>query len=170
MGISRRALFGKLDLTLFKAIESATAFAKLRGNPYVEVVHCLHQIIQGNNSDIHFIFRKSEVNQDLLAQQINQTLSSFRSGATSISDFSQHIETAIERAWVIATLEHNDHKIRSAWLLEALLTTPELRRMLLASVPALDVLADQAMLQDFPRMIQGSPEESDGQGLRIKTC
>ncbi|WP_428994875.1 Clp protease ClpB, partial [Escherichia coli] len=34
--ISRAVLFGKLDTLLFTSLESATAFCKLRGNPYVE--------------------------------------------------------------------------------------------------------------------------------------
>ena len=53
MRISRRALFGKLNLTLFRGIESATAFAKLRGNPYVELTHWIHQLWQLNDSDLH---------------------------------------------------------------------------------------------------------------------
>ena len=44
--ISRVALFGKLNSVGYKAIESATVFCKLRGNPYVELVHWLHQILQ----------------------------------------------------------------------------------------------------------------------------
>jgi type VI secretion system protein VasG len=41
--ISRLALFGKLNPLLFKSLEGATVFCKLRGNPYVELVHWLHQ-------------------------------------------------------------------------------------------------------------------------------
>lgn len=37
MTISRQALFGKLGTTLYRSIESAAAFCKLRGNPYIEV-------------------------------------------------------------------------------------------------------------------------------------
>jgi type VI secretion system protein ImpH len=37
--ISRVALFGKLNRLAYKAIEGATVFCKLRGNPYVELVH-----------------------------------------------------------------------------------------------------------------------------------
>ena len=169
MAISRRALFGKLDLTLFRAIESATAFAKLRGNPFVEIIHWLHQILQSNNSDIHLILRKSNISTELLAEQINHSLSLLPAGATSISDFSQHIETAIERAWVIATLVHGDNKIRSAWLLEALLATPELRRLVLSTMSALEPLANETNLQELPRTIIGSPEYKevahDGSGL-----
>ena len=44
--ISRSALFGKLNPLAYKAIEGATVFCKLRGNPYVELVHWLQQILQ----------------------------------------------------------------------------------------------------------------------------
>ena len=37
--ISRAALFGKLNALAYKAIESATVFCKMRGNPYVELEH-----------------------------------------------------------------------------------------------------------------------------------
>ena len=39
--ISRVALFGKLNPLAYKAIEGATVFCKMRGNPYVELVHWL---------------------------------------------------------------------------------------------------------------------------------
>ena len=37
--ISRAALFGKLDEIGYRALESATVFCKMRGNPYVELAH-----------------------------------------------------------------------------------------------------------------------------------
>ena len=43
--ISRSALFGKLNSLAYKAIEGATVFCKLRGNPYVELVHWIQQIL-----------------------------------------------------------------------------------------------------------------------------
>ena len=49
--ISRSALFGKLNSLAYQAIDSATAFCKMRGNPYVELVHWLHQILQLQDSD-----------------------------------------------------------------------------------------------------------------------
>ena len=37
--ISRVALFGKLNKLGYQAVEGATVFCKMRGNPYVELVH-----------------------------------------------------------------------------------------------------------------------------------
>ena len=59
--ISRSALFGKLNSLAYKAIESATVFCKLRGNPYVELSHWLHQIVQSPDSDVHRILRRFEI-------------------------------------------------------------------------------------------------------------
>ena len=41
--IKRSTLFGKLNSVGYKAIEGATIFCKMRGNPYVETQHWLHQ-------------------------------------------------------------------------------------------------------------------------------
>jgi len=100
MTISRRALFGKLNLTLFRGIESATAFAKLRGNPYVELTHWIHQLWQLNDSDLHRICRHYQIDAQAIEKDFTSALSSLPSGATSLTDFSSHIEAAIERAWV----------------------------------------------------------------------
>ena len=51
--INRVALFGKLNEIAYKGIESATVFCKMRGNPYVELVHWVNQILQLPDSDLH---------------------------------------------------------------------------------------------------------------------
>jgi hypothetical protein len=51
--ISRTALFGKLNSLAYKAIEGATVFCKMRGNPYVELEHWFAQLLQAQDSDLH---------------------------------------------------------------------------------------------------------------------
>ena len=53
--INRVSLFGKLNKLGYQAVEGATVFCKMRGNPYVEVVHWMHQILNGQDSDMHRI-------------------------------------------------------------------------------------------------------------------
>ncbi len=50
--ISRQALFGRLNPTALKAIETATGFCKMRGNPYVELVHWVHIMMQDPRNDV----------------------------------------------------------------------------------------------------------------------
>ena len=95
--ISRVALFGKLNSLGYKAIESATVFCKLRGNPYVELVHWFHQILQNPDSDLHRIVREFQIEPARLAKDMTEALDRLPRGATSISDLSQHVEDAVER-------------------------------------------------------------------------
>ena len=162
MTISRRALFGKLNLTLFRGIESATAFAKLRGNPYVELTHWIHQLWQINDSDLHRICRHYRIDPQAIEKDLVSALSGLPSGATSLSDFSHHIEVAIERAWVLSSLEFGGRCVRSGWLLAALVQTPELRRVLLGISPAFQKIPADPLTDFVVAIMADSPENKEG--------
>lgn len=70
--ISRSALFGKLNSLAYQAIDSATVFCKMRGNPYVELVHWLHQILQLQDSDLDRIVKFFDLNLSNLARDIDR--------------------------------------------------------------------------------------------------
>ncbi|HEY2019793.1 type VI secretion system ATPase TssH [Paraburkholderia sp.] len=161
MSISRHALFGKLGATLFRSIESATALSKLRGNPYIELVHWLHQLMMQPDSDLHRIVRHCGISRELLERDLQTSLAALPSGASALTDFSHHVEAAIERAWVIATLAFGERRIRGAWLIVALVETPELRRVLLSISPAFGKIPADGLHDALPAWIDGSPEAED---------
>jgi type VI secretion system protein VasG len=167
--ISRVALFGKLNSLAYKAIESATVFCKLRGNPYVELVHWLHQILQLQNSDIHMIIRAFSVDPGRLARDMTEALDRLPRGASSISDLSAHIEDATERAWVWATLKYGEPRIRTGHVLVAMSKTPGLRNALLAMSREFEKIKADQLADDFPSIVASSPEAalgaSDGSAL-----
>ena len=111
--INRATLFGKLNPIAYRAIEGATVFCKLRGNPYVELVHWMHQITEAQDSDLHHIIRHFQIDPSRLAADHTAALDKLPRGATSISDFSPQIEEAIERAWVFSTLMFSASHIRT---------------------------------------------------------
>jgi len=156
--ISRVALFGKLNSIGYKAIEGATVFCKLRGNPYVEMVHWVHQILQLQNSDIHCIVRAMQLDPGKLARDITETLDRLPRGATAISDLSAHIEDAMERAWVWATLKYGDAQVRTAYVLVAMLKTPSLRNVLTNMSKEFDKLKADQLADDLEKIVAGSPE------------
>ncbi|MBR8031431.1 type VI secretion system ATPase TssH [Burkholderia vietnamiensis] len=162
MTISRQTLFGKLGVQLYRGIESATSFCKLRGNPFVELVHWLHQLLQQPDGDLQRIVRHASIDRDALERDFARALAALPAGASSISDFSWHIESAIERAWVLATLEYDDRRVRGAWLIAALVSTPDLRRVLLSISPAFGRIPADGLGDMLPAWIDGSPETVDG--------
>jgi hypothetical protein len=119
--ISRAVLFGKLDTLLFSSLESATAFCKLRGNPYVELVHWLHALMQ--QDDLQQVIRHFALSEEALTKDIVHALDSLPRGASSVSDLSEHIDNAVERAWVYGSLKFGVNRIRGGHLLIGLLKT-----------------------------------------------
>src|SRR5512136_923541 len=156
--ISRVALFGKLNSLGYKAIEGATVFCKLRGNPYVEVVHWFHQMLQTQNSDLHCIVRAFSLDAGKLVRDITDALDRLPRGATSISDLSPHIEDSVERAWVWATLRFGDTQVRTGYVLLAMLKTPTLRNLLLSISREFDKVKPDTLVDDYDKICSGSPE------------
>jgi type VI secretion system protein VasG len=167
--ISRAALFGKLNSLSYKAVEGATVFCKLRGNPYVELVHWLHQVLQLQTSDVHCIVRALDLNGARLAEDLTIALDRLPRGATAISDLSPHLIDAVERAWVWATLKYQAARIRSAHVLLALLKTPTLRGLLSGISREFDKIKPDELADHLERITASSPEAdlaaSDAAGL-----
>jgi type VI secretion system protein VasG len=160
--ISRSALFGKLNSLAYKAIEGATVFCKLRGNPYVELVHWIQQILQTPDSDMHRIVRHFEVDSSRLAKDITEALDRLPRGATSISDLSTHVESAVERGWVYSTLMFGDARVRTGHLMVGMLKTPSLRNALLAISRHFEAVKVDTLTEEFNRIVNGSPEDALG--------
>ena len=157
--ISRSALFGKLNSLAYKAIEGATVFCKLRGNPYVELVHWLQQILQTPDSDLHRIIKRFELDPSRLAKDLTDALDRLPRGATSISDLSPHVESAVERGWVYATLMYGDVQVRTGHLMIGMVKTPSLRNVLVAISRQFEAVKADALTEEFARIVSGSPEE-----------
>jgi type VI secretion system protein VasG len=157
--IKRSILFGKLNPIAYKAVESATIFCKLRGNPYVELVHWLHQMFQLSDSDQHRIVRSFEMNPSRIATDLITALDKLPRGATSISDFSPHLEEAVERGWVFGSLLFGDTQVRTGHIVVGLLKTPHLRNVFLSLSKEFTKIKLDRLTDDFPRILSGSPEE-----------
>ena len=167
--ISRVALFGKLNPLVYKTIEGATVFCKLRGNPYVELVHWMTQLLENNASDIHVIVRHYALDAAALARDVTAALDRLPRGSTSLSDFSEQIPDAIERAWVYGSLQFGDGAVRSSYLLLGMLKTPHLRNALLAISKEFGKLKVDDLADDLATITAKSAEQGlgpqDGSGL-----
>ncbi len=156
--ISRVALFGKLNTLGYSSIESATTFCKLRGNPYVELVHWFHQILQQQDSDLHRIIGVFQIDPGRLAKNMTEALDRLPRGATSISDFSAQIEEAIERGWVYGSLLFGDTQVRTGYLMVGAVKTPTLRNALIAMSREFEKLRGDRLTDEFAALTNGSPE------------
>src|SRR5271157_808166 len=160
--IKRSILFGKLNPIAYKAVESATIFCKMRGNPYVELVHWLFQLVQLADSDLQRIFRHFGLDASRLATDLTTALDKLPRGATSISDFSPHLEEAVERGWVFGSLLFGENRVRTGHVVVALLKTPTLRNVFLSISKEFSNIKLETLTDSFGKITAGSPEESLG--------
>ncbi|MDE2081625.1 MAG: type VI secretion system ATPase TssH, partial [Burkholderiales bacterium] len=160
--INRVTLFGKLNQPTYKAVEGATVFCKLRGNPYVELEHWLAQMLQQPDSDWHRVIQQAQLDMSVLAKDLTTALDRLPRGATSISGIAENIADAIERGWVYGTLLYGDSVVRSGYMLVGMLKTRHLRNALVAISRQFEKLKVDDLSDQLPKIIAGSPE--DGQG------
>ena len=158
--ISRSALFGKLNGLAYQAIDSATVFCKMRGNPYVELVHWLHQILQLQDSDLSRIIKYFDLNLSNLARDMTAALDRLPRGSTSLQDLSSHVDEAVERGWVYGTLLFGDSRVRTGHLLVGILKTGGLRRALEGISKEFGKINLDTLTGRFQEIVGGSPEEN----------
>lgn len=158
--ISRVKLFGKLNSLGFKSVESATVYCKLRGNPYVELVHWLQQLLQLKDADLVKIVTHFNLEPSVLASDITNTLESLPRGASSISDLSSHIEDAIERGWVYGSLAFGDTQVRIAYVVLGILQTRHLKSALLEISPEFSKIKLDELTENLENIVAGSSEDN----------
>ncbi|WP_108262790.1 type VI secretion system ATPase TssH [Mangrovicoccus ximenensis] len=158
--ISRAALFGKLNTLGYKTIDEATVFCKLRGNPYVELVHWLFQIVQQPDSDLHRIMEHCKLEPSAVARDMTAALDKLPRGAASISDLSAHIEDAVQWGWLYGSLQFGTAHVRTGHLVIGMMKTPALRNILLGISREFAKIKVDDLVENFASVTSGSPEES----------
>ncbi len=157
--ISRTASFGKLNSLAYKAIEGATVLCKMRGNPLVELQHWLMQILNAPDSDLHRIIRHYELDTAAIARELTQSLDRLPRGASSISDISSFIDTAVERGWIYGSLMFGEQQVRTGHLLVGMLKTAQLRGALSGITKQFDKLPVDDLCSRFATLLKDSPEQ-----------
>ncbi len=167
--ISRVALFGKLNAVGYQAIESATVFCKLRGNPYVELEHWLAADAAAAG------LRPAPRDPPCRARPVGRRERPHRRARPAAArrhvDFRSVepiVENAVERGWVYATLMYGDHQVRTGHLLVAMLKSHSLRNALVGISRQFDRIDAERLADDLMTIVSGSPE--DGQRATDGSC
>ncbi|MFG6447438.1 type VI secretion system ATPase TssH [Roseateles sp. BYS180W] len=151
----RRALFEKLSVKLFGSLESATALARERGDSQVDLVHWLLQIWRDEEMDFRRICQHFHIEDNALERDFSLALNRCVPRRMQAGlDFAPELELAVERAWLVASVQAGDDRVRSPWLLLALLQNPALRRSLLGISEAFAGLSPSGLLAEVQHLLQ----------------
>ena len=154
----RKELVGKLNPLCQRAFKAAADAAKLRGNPYVELVHWIEQLVLSERSDVQMIIADAGVDASRLTADMTRAVDKLPYGATSIEEFSDHIFHAIQEGWSLATLQFGVEEVRSAHVILACLKTPVLEGLLSKISGEFDKIDADAVIARFAEVTEGSLE------------
>ena len=160
--ISRVALFGKLNRLGYQAVEGSAVFCKMRGNPYVEVVHWFAQLLQLQDNDILKIIAHYKLDSGRIAADMQKALDALPRGATTITDLSPHLEDVVERAWVYGSLLYSSSQVRTGHLVLGMLKTKGLKNILLGISAEFGKINADDLADNFHKITDGSPEDQMG--------
>ena len=131
MSTNLKTLITKLNDTCRSAAERAASLCLSRGHFEVDVEHVLLALLDQPLSDFSLLCQRFEVSATAMRRDLEAEIGRFKNGNTRTPVFSAHLPTLFEHAWLIASLDAHNSRIRSAHLLLALLTEPGLRQLAL---------------------------------------
>ena len=142
MTMNLKTLIGKLNDTTRQAATRAASICMALGQYEVEVEHLLLALLEQQRCDVAIIARRCGVDLGRLEADLHRQVDQLKTGSTRTPVFSRQLPQLLEHAWLLASLETEPSaRIRSAHLLVALLTNPELTQLaqraspLFASIP-----------------------------------
>ena len=158
MSNNLKTLITKLNPTCRRAAERAASITLSHGHYEVEVEHLLLALLEDQDSDLSVVCRRNEVSPGALQSDLQREVSQFKAGNTRTPVFGTHLLTLLEHAWLIASLDAHDPRIRSAHLLLALLTEPSLSQLAFRASKLFVRIKLDELKHKLPETTRGSRE------------
>ncbi len=153
-----KTLLSRLNPYCTRALEGAAGHCVSRTHYEVTVEHLLYKLLEDPQSDLPLIFRQFDIDLSRVKKVLEQTLEEFRTGNAGKPVFSPLLLEWFQDAWLIASIDLGESRIRSGALLLALLTKP----VQFATGQYIDLfrpISREALLSQFGKIAKGSIEQ-----------
>ena len=129
MSTHLKTLISKLNDPCRQAAERAANLCMARGQYEVDLEHLFLALLEQPQSDFSLLCRRHEVAATELQRDLEAEVARFKTGNTRTPVLSSHLPQLFEHAWLIASLDTQNPRIRSGHLLLALLTEDSLKQI-----------------------------------------
>jgi type VI secretion system protein VasG len=160
--VNIKALAGKLNTLCRRSLEGAAGLCLSRSNYNVEIEHWLLKLIEPPDTDVARVLRHYDVDTARLTRDLTRVLDQLRTGNARAPELSEELVTWMREAWTLASLEHAAPRIRSGFLLAALLGERVLARRAQSASAELAKIPGESLQKDVRALIAGSAED-DGE-------
>ncbi|ELX09823.1 type VI secretion system ATPase ClpV1 [Janthinobacterium sp. HH01] len=161
MNLNLKTLIGKLNDTTRLAATRAASICVALGQYEVEVEHLFLALLEQERCDVVLIALQCGVSPEMLEADLHHEVGQFKTGSTRTPVFSRHLPLLLEHAWLIASLgTPQPDRIRSAHLLVALLTAPDLAPLAQRASPLFGQIPIDEVKHKLEKYTHGSQEET----------
>lgn len=161
MQTNLKSLISKLNTPTRRALESAANQALSRTHHEVDIEHVLLALLDSADSDFLAIAKAYGLDPADLTQELQASLSQFKTGNTRNPVLSQNIPRWLEAAWMMASVDYGAESLRSGFLLLALLADAGLARVFNGSSDSLRKLPLEDLRTQLPDILRLSRECDD---------
>jgi type VI secretion system protein VasG len=165
MNVNLKSLVGRLNDTCRNALEGAAGLCLSRTNYDVEVEHLLAKLLEQNETDLHKICHHYEINVDRLTKDTATALDRLKTGNSRTPGLSDRIPRWIQDAWLLASVDFGEARIRSGHLILALLLNESLARIARDISKEFNYISVESLQQKLPEITADSEEARDAAPL-----
>jgi type VI secretion system protein VasG len=156
-----KALSDKLNGACKKALENALGLCVQRTNYAVEIEHFLLKLTEIGQGDLTKLLKHYEVDPGKVNRELTQALDGLKRGnARGGIALAPDLVNWLREAWVLTSLKFGGQRVRSGYLLAALVSDRDLDAKLRASCPALSRLHGEQLVKEVKAIVKGSAEDA----------
>jgi type VI secretion system protein VasG len=154
-----------LNETCQSALQGAAGLCLSRTNYDIELEHLLVKLLEVSDTDLTKILRQYELNPSRLSKDITVAMEKLKTGNTRTPGIAREISDLIQNAWLLASVEFGEAKIRSGHLLLALLTNETLARLAREITKDFAKINVDELKENFAALTNGSSEARAAEGF-----
>lgn len=157
--VNPRALISKLNNVCRRALEAAAGLCVSRTNYNVEIEHWLLKLLETGNTDLTRIMHQYDIDPSRVNRELTRALDQLKTGNARAPELSLELLDVMREAWVLASLEYGASRLRSGYLLAALVNDRALSMRIRTGSPELAKVPAEKLLKEVKVLIEGSIED-----------
>jgi type VI secretion system protein VasG len=160
MRVDLRSLIGKLNQETRNAVEAAAGLCLSRTHYNVELEHFLLKLLDQTDTDLSAILRHYEVNRSRLSEELTNSLDRLKTGNARTPALSPQLVDALTQAWTLGSVEFDGQRVRSGFVVLAILLSGDLQRVVSEASRELEKIEPEDLRKSFSTITGGSVEEA----------
>jgi type VI secretion system protein VasG len=162
--LNLKALVGKLNATCRRTLEAAAGLCLSRTNYNVELEHWLLKLLEPSDTDLPRIVQHYEIDKAKVSRELTRSLDQLKTGNARAPELSADLLDLMREAWVLTSLEYQASRIRSGYLLAALLADRTLSARLAKLSPELAKMSGEKLHREVAALVTGTAEDQVAPG------